>query len=154
MVRRTPKRNVVSSSLAGGAKFNRYKPFSMVYSGLLLQFHIFCCFARLFYAAAAAYSANFFRTVFAVLLIKSEEVANPTFPSYFPDGTTDNSAVSILISSGHFCSCSSSPSRSREELADRSGSFTFSGFRGFPAVAPNVGRDWRRRRRHSRTSAR
>ena len=32
-----PKRNVVSSSLAGGAKNDRCKPFLMVYSGFLLS---------------------------------------------------------------------------------------------------------------------
>ena len=36
--RHTPKRNVVSSSLAGGAKNDRCKPLSMVYSGFLLSF--------------------------------------------------------------------------------------------------------------------
>ena len=35
--RQTPKRNVVSSSLAGGAKNDRCKPFLMVYSGFLLS---------------------------------------------------------------------------------------------------------------------
>ena len=35
MVRRTPKRNVVSSSLAGGAKTTAVSRFSLLYSGFV-----------------------------------------------------------------------------------------------------------------------
>ena len=77
----------------------------MVYSGFFIIFLIYRCVVS-FLCNHCCASALHLRTVFAVLLIKSEG-ANPTFPPYFPDETTDNSAVSVLTSSGNLQSGSS-----------------------------------------------
>ena len=62
---------------------------------------------------------------------KNCRFAKPTFQKDFSDGTADKSAARVLTNSGDFCSCATSPARSRDGVAaGLSGSLGFGGSGG------------------------
>ena len=142
-----PKRNVVSSSLAGGAKIAAVSRFLMVYSGFLLSSLLNGLAAppERFYAFSAVCLLIGFEH-FSGFANGNRGFANTIFPNYFSDGADASNAARVLASSGDLRSCSTKASRSRDTL---SGSF---GPWFLPEGAPSADQDWRLRRRRPRTS--
>ena len=88
MVRRTPKRNVVSSSLAGGAKNDRCKPF---FNGLqrffvIVSFERSCRSAGTILYIFRCIPANWLRTFFPGLLMKIADLLTRFFRTIFRMG--------------------------------------------------------------------
>ncbi len=71
-----PKRNVVSSSLAGGAKTTAVSHFSLVYSGffIIVSFERSCRSAGTILYIFRCIPANWLRTFFPALLIKNADL--------------------------------------------------------------------------------
>ena len=145
-----PKRNVVSSSLAGGAKNDRCKPF---FDGLqrffvIVPFERPCRSAGTILYIFRCIPANWLRTFFPGLLMKIGDLLIRFFRTIFRMGPTPAMrpvcwpvpATSGAVPPGPPSPATRSPAPSAPW--------------SLPEGAPSAGRDWRWRRRRPRTSGR
>ena len=85
----SPKRQATGSNPAGGAKNDRCKPFSMVYSGFFIVFPEHSCYSTgtILYIFRCM-PANWLRTIFPALLIKNADLLIRFFSPIFQMGPT------------------------------------------------------------------
>ena len=144
-----PKRNVVSSSLAGGAKMtavSRFRWFTAVF--VIISFGRSCRSAGTILYISRCIPANWLRTLFPILLMKIDALLKRFFrpifrmgpPPAMRPGCWQVPATCGAVPPGHSGPATHSPAPSAP------------GF--LPEGAPSADRDWRWRRRRPRTSGR